>query len=548
MKKKILFTLLLSLVLFSKANVLDSLKLSLKNETSDSIKFITYSQIIIKYIYFQIDSALPYLEKENDFLINNHFDKATHDIFLLEWYNNYGIYSSRKGLHDKAISFYKKALELSRVINNKASEATELNNIANIYYLQGNYLISLDYHLKALSTREDIKDTAGIAMSLGNIGLIHESRKEYYKAIKKYKKSKHYFTLLDAKRPIAWCNRVIGIAYLDQKNYSKAKQYLNLSLQQCRDLHNDEDIKFCLINLASIYIQKNENSQNNNELDSSNIYLKEIALLQEKQLNKRIQINYLLFQSKIALSKQQFQTAIQSLDSAESILKTIDFKTELKNVYLQKSTIYEQKQDYKQSLYFFKKFKTLSDTLFNTEKEKEIGQKEAWFEYNQQLKVEKLKNENKQKSLVAEKKIQVLISLLIGLLLIVVSFIFIYHLKKKIKITNALENEKTQLIEKYSSLELAYSSILENLNQIQEKSQVQKATIEKALPNWIKELSKREIEVLSCLAIGLTDKEIENKLFISVSTVRTHCQRIYGKLLVKNRIEAANLAREYNLI
>jgi len=71
---------------------------------------------------------------------------------------------------------------------------------------------------------------------------------------------------------------------------------------------------------------------------------------------------------------------------------------------------------------------------------------------------------------------------------------------------------------------------------------------EKELPEWLSQLSKRELEVLSCLSIGMSDQEISEKLFVSLATVRTHCRRIYSKLLVKNRSEAANVAREYNLI
>lgn len=53
-------------------------------------------------------------------------------------------------------------------------------------------------------------------------------------------------------------------------------------------------------------------------------------------------------------------------------------------------------------------------------------------------------------------------------------------------------------------------------------------------------LSSREIEVLRALIEGLSNKEIGEKLFISVSTVKTHIINIYSKLGVKNRVEAVN--------
>jgi DNA-binding NarL/FixJ family response regulator len=51
-------------------------------------------------------------------------------------------------------------------------------------------------------------------------------------------------------------------------------------------------------------------------------------------------------------------------------------------------------------------------------------------------------------------------------------------------------------------------------------------------------LSERETEILSYLAKGYHDKEIAEKFFISVETVRTHLRNVYKKLHVRSRTEA----------
>jgi DNA-binding NarL/FixJ family response regulator len=51
-------------------------------------------------------------------------------------------------------------------------------------------------------------------------------------------------------------------------------------------------------------------------------------------------------------------------------------------------------------------------------------------------------------------------------------------------------------------------------------------------------LTPREHEILSLLAQGFSDKELAEKLFLSVHTVRTHNTNIYGKLQVRTRSEA----------
>lgn len=54
-------------------------------------------------------------------------------------------------------------------------------------------------------------------------------------------------------------------------------------------------------------------------------------------------------------------------------------------------------------------------------------------------------------------------------------------------------------------------------------------------------LTNRELEVLSLLAKGNSDKQIAQELKISRRTVQTHMGRIYGKFGVNNRVSAATI-------
>ena len=53
------------------------------------------------------------------------------------------------------------------------------------------------------------------------------------------------------------------------------------------------------------------------------------------------------------------------------------------------------------------------------------------------------------------------------------------------------------------------------------------------------QLSSREMEILALLAEGLSNKEIGVRLNITAGTVRAHLMRIYYKLHVRCRTEAA---------
>lgn len=60
-------------------------------------------------------------------------------------------------------------------------------------------------------------------------------------------------------------------------------------------------------------------------------------------------------------------------------------------------------------------------------------------------------------------------------------------------------------------------------------------------------LTPREHEVLAALAAGSTNKEIARALGISPGTVKTHVERLIGKLGVRDRTQAAILAVEHRI-
>jgi LuxR family maltose regulon positive regulatory protein len=61
-------------------------------------------------------------------------------------------------------------------------------------------------------------------------------------------------------------------------------------------------------------------------------------------------------------------------------------------------------------------------------------------------------------------------------------------------------------------------------------------------------ISERELEVLHLIAVGLSNREIADKLFISLNTVKTHTKNLNSKLDVNSRIKAVARAKELGLL
>jgi DNA-binding NarL/FixJ family response regulator len=77
---------------------------------------------------------------------------------------------------------------------------------------------------------------------------------------------------------------------------------------------------------------------------------------------------------------------------------------------------------------------------------------------------------------------------------------------------------------------------------MQEFASLQQGKREKPAGARPDELSRREMDVLELLVRGLSNKQIAKELFIDETTVKTHLHRIFEKLNVRDRTQAAILA------
>lgn len=91
-----------------------------------------------------------------------------------------------------------------------------------------------------------------------------------------------------------------------------------------------------------------------------------------------------------------------------------------------------------------------------------------------------------------------------------------------------------------------FGSKVGNKNTIETKATDANSTI--LNQNIETDLSPRELEVLLNVANGLSNKEIAEKLFVSLNTIKTHTANIYSKFGVKSRTQAISKAKSLNLI
>ncbi|MBL8163947.1 MAG: hypothetical protein JNJ61_18310 [Anaerolineae bacterium] len=106
--------------------------------------------------------------------------------------------------------------------------------------------------------------------------------------------------------------------------------------------------------------------------------------------------------------------------------------------------------------------------------------------------------------------------------------------------TAAVERGKT-----FDLDEIVKMLLIELSQPLSDVSHAREQTITRPLPD---PPTERELEVLRLIAEGLSNYDIAVRLFLGVSTVKTHVNRIISKLCVKNRTQAVARARELRLL
>jgi NarL family two-component system response regulator LiaR len=71
-------------------------------------------------------------------------------------------------------------------------------------------------------------------------------------------------------------------------------------------------------------------------------------------------------------------------------------------------------------------------------------------------------------------------------------------------------------------------------------------------PNTVRQqtlgITARELEILTLVARGLSNREIATQLFVSENTVKTHCARTFDKLGAARRTQAVLRGKELGLL
>jgi signal transduction histidine kinase len=133
---------------------------------------------------------------------------------------------------DKALNFYKKAVDYSEKASNDTLKIWFYNNIGNIYlYRKNNVDVGIEYYYKSLELSNRLKDTASSVLTKLNLSWAYFQKKDYTKAIQNLNFAEKYIEFMRFPDTETYLNLLLGMKFSHLKDNDKAKMHYEKAIE-----------------------------------------------------------------------------------------------------------------------------------------------------------------------------------------------------------------------------------------------------------------------------------------------------------------------------
>jgi len=437
----ILLSLLLIILQYSLCNAqtkkIDSLKVALSNSRDDTCKIQILNSLAWQLREVKVDTSIflcdqairlsETLKSSTDAA----FVKAAKNAMVVS-YGSMGLCYTFKSDYAQSLAFYFKALKIAEDLADKNKIATQLLNIGNAYFNQSKFPEALEYYFFNLKTREELGQKNKIGTPLGNIGIVYRNQGNYEKALTYFVKALKIEEEYGNKKGIARNMGNIGNAYSAMADkfstigdtaranlyYTKALDNYFNTVKMAKEFENKGILSTTLLNIANIYSDqanyapKKRNAEFIKERRSKALETYFEALKMTENIGDKGEITTILSHiGSLYTERGKYSEACKYLNRALAMSTEIGALNEQKFNYLYLSTLYElssvnlpdtiggkilnMEEMSLRSLYYFKMYKTLRDTIFSEENKKELVRKEMNFDFEKKQAATKAEQEKK---------------------------------------------------------------------------------------------------------------------------------------------------------
>jgi DNA-binding CsgD family transcriptional regulator len=433
---------------------------------------------------------------------------------------------------DSAAWFVEKGLELSEKIDFVDGMGEGYGWLGYLTAEKGDIPEAIAYNLKSLDIAERLGLEENYPVILNNLGNLHQDLYDHDQAIKYFNECVTLNKALNKTKSLATNYNNLGSAYRFKGEYKTALDYFNKGLAIRKSINDQQGLSFTYSNIGTVF-------QLMGDLDTA-LYYYEKSITIRRALNIRKGLSAVLYKAAdIYKQKGKLTKAKSMAKESYAIANKYSYTYEIKESARVLYSIFKAEQNLPKALAYHETYATLNDSLNHIDNQKALIKSEYQFKYNKKALLDSLEKakilvENKlleeENSLVASKNAIQKLWLAISVLGIIILIGALYFYRKN---TNAKMDALRSEIKVRLNETLALKNEIETISNSNTPS---KSDLNIVLHD---KLSGREQEILDLLALGLSNREIGEQLFVSVNTVKTHILSLYNKLDVKNRTQAA---------
>lgn len=432
---------------------IDSLGTRLKESTNDSIRLNLLVELSSEYQFVDISKGLKLAEEAIG--IGEKKDWAWGKAMA---YRNKAKLEGIKGDYASAIKFNDLALIFYVPLKDSSSIAICYNNLGTNYYGLGKFDEAYFYHTQSYRIANESGDKLQRAISLHNIASVFKELGQYDRAVDYLKLSLKLSNEANDHEGKPYYYSEMGDIYIRKKQYDSALAALSLSLKYVRQgtLSTNELEPKLLYHIAKTYLSKNDKPNAIKYYDSA-------SMSYTKSDNKVGNAEVDLGRGLVLLNEDKYNEAQILIEKSATVAHQLNAWTLEIECYKNLSRLFENKGDLKKSLFFFKQFHQLEDSLFSQGMLAKLLQNEIRFEINskeEQIKIltqldQQRKEEDKKQEMVRN-----ILAVTVALALIVLFTVYRSG-QRRIKINKLLLEHQDDI--KKRSIEL------EQLNQVKDK-------------------------------------------------------------------------------
>ncbi|HEX7415484.1 MAG TPA: tetratricopeptide repeat protein [Bacteroidia bacterium] len=344
--------------------------------------------------------------KKIDSLWNVYNNKAQPDTARLKAINKIAFqYTYNKP--DTAIILAEQMLKLAKTSKQKKYEAEYFNIMGMAFTFKGDKPKALPYYIQQLKIWEELGNKKQIERCTNVIRGMNITKSNPNPDEEKENQTKFFEKVLKElktaeekgdKEGMSSCNWMIGDIYTKQKNYPKAMEYLNKALQLYEERGAKSNIGICYSSIGKVYEAQIDYPK------ALDYYLKSLKIVKETGSKPSSLSLHYIDMGNIYTKLANYKVAIPYYDSALQIAKgtgTIVFQ---RRVYGYLADAYFKNEQYKEAYNAHVTFKTLTDSVFNTENSKQLSDMQTKFEVEKKEVVLKAEQDKKDIATAEEKK------------------------------------------------------------------------------------------------------------------------------------------------